>query len=199
MRYPNKYACTSIGGSSGATRYREGQQNQASVNPCPRPWGHSLVWEMRLQHPFSDGDRMKRFSAIVVVALLTAAPAHSSVHIKPIYRSGQVWTGNTRVSFWNYGKQGVVIRYPVFDGCVEAKEYMVSAKAGSAGAGLFGRHQTMSWKEVNKLIREPSNSRPLGLQYTKYRRVTPSLRAVPNPSSPFVCGPGSSNYFPGWG
>ena len=60
-------------------------------------------------------------------------------------------------------------------------------------------NQYYTKKEVNKLIRELSNSRPLGLQDTKYRRVTPSLRAVPYPSSPFVCDPGSSNYFPGWG
>ena len=84
---------------------------------------------------------------------MSALPAYSSVFIKPVYRSGQVWTGNAKVSFWNDGKEGVVIRYPVLDGCFEAKDYMLSAKAGSPGAGLFGRHQTMNWKEVNKLLK----------------------------------------------
>ena len=141
---------------------------------------------------------MKLFPAIAVFALVIAAPAYSSVFVKPIYRGDQVWTGNAKVSFWNDGKQGFVIRYPVLKGCAEAKDYMVSAKAGSPGSGLFGRHEVMSWEEVNKVIRELSNSRPMGYQDTKYRRVTPSIRAIPYPSSAFVCGSGRSNYFSGW-
>ena len=81
---------------------------------------------------------LKILGVLISLTGISALPANSSVFIKPVYRSGQVWTGNARVSFWNDGKQGGVIRYPVFDGCVEAKDYMVSAKAGSPGAGLFG-------------------------------------------------------------
>ena len=141
---------------------------------------------------------LKILGVLISLTGISALPAHSSVFIKPVYQNGQAWTGNARVSFWNDGKEGVVIKYPVLDGCFEAKDYMVSAKAGSPGAGLFGRHQTMSWKEVNKLILELSNSRPLGSHDTNYRNITRSLRAVPYPSRPFDCGPSRTNPFPGW-
>jgi len=134
--------------------------------------------------PVDSFKRMRKlFLLFPLAALLHATPLQASAFIKPDYKGDQVWTGKAKVSFWDDGKQAVVIHYPTFKGCSKVKDFMTSAKAGKPGAGIFGRHETMSQAEVNKLIRELSNSRPLGMYDTKYSSV--QLRLKPYPKRPY--------------
>lgn len=144
--------------------------------------------------------------AIISYSLLIAGGAlshptvsNASVFIKPIYSGDQRWTGEAKVSFWNDGKNTVSISYPVDIGCLEAKDHMISAKAGNPGAGPFGKHQTMNYREVNSLIRELSNSPPVG--FHKLGRFSGSediwndqLTAIPYLNRPYICG---TSDFPG--
>ena len=143
--------------------------------------------------------------ALMLIILLFGSnkPAKASVFINPIYKENQLWNGNARVSFWNDGKQVVVINYPVLKGCYEAKKYMISAMAGNPRAGLLGRHEFMGLIEVNELISELSNSPTLGFKkLSQSRSASPDfwtqLKAFPYPSMPFDCGRNSKNRFSDW-
>ena len=109
-------------------------------------------------------------------------------------------TGKARVRTRDDGRQSVSVKYPVFEGCAEAKDYIQSAKAGTPGANMpFGMYkvQEMNSREVNYFIKKFENSIPIGSEPGGYYK--PKFTLVPYPRDPFDCGPNPvTRKFPLW-
>ena len=136
----------------------------------------------------------------LLLPLVITLPASASVFIEPIYSYPQQWSGKARVRIHDDGKQSVVVKYPVFEGCMEATDYIESAKAGNPGANRpFGiaKVMKMTTAEVNRYIRRFENSVPIGSEPSASYR--PKFTLVKYPSQPFDCGPNPiTRPFPGW-
>ena len=144
---------------------------------------------------------MKGVGAIIsCVILFSPLPSLASVLIEPIYTYPQRWTGKARVKTRDDGRQSVSVKYPVFEGCAEAKDSIQSAKAGTPSANMpFGMYkvQKMTSREVNYFMKKFENSVPVGSEPSEYYK--PKFTLVPYPREPFDCGPNPvTRKFPLW-